>query len=92
MWVLSPHLLGVHGGSAEGIDDDHVGPGVCVDEVSPVALPQGVHHTGLIEVLQRGQVLRAVKRWGVRLGQEQRSKVTEECCNTRALLKEHSAI
>lgn len=38
-----------------------------VDEVTPVALAQRVHHTGLIEVLQRGQVLHAVKQWRVGL-------------------------
>lgn len=55
------HLLGVHGGGTDRVDDHHVGPGVCVDEVSTIALAQGMHDTGLIQVEQSCQVLTAVK-------------------------------
>lgn len=58
--MTAAHLLRVHGGGAQGVDDHHVGPSVGVDEVAPVALPQAVHHTGFIQIEQRGQVLRPV--------------------------------
>lgn len=58
---LPHYLLGVHGGGANGVNDHHVGPGVGVHQVTAVALPQGVHHAGLVEILQQGQVLHAVE-------------------------------
>lgn len=49
---LKVYLLRVHGGCAEGVDDDHVGSSKGVDEVASVALPQAVHHTGFIQIEQ----------------------------------------
>lgn len=72
-WDCSVHppgaayLLRVHGGRANGVNDHHVGPGVGVHQVAAVALPQGVHHAGLVQVLQRGQVLHAVEHGRVGL-------------------------
>lgn len=50
--VYRAYLLRVHGRCAEGVDDYHVRPSVAVDEVPSVALPQAMHHTGLIEIEQ----------------------------------------
>lgn len=55
------YLFRVHGGGANGVNDHHVGPSVGVHQVTAVPLPQGVHHAGLIQILQRGQVLYSVK-------------------------------
>lgn len=46
--VVSTHLLGIHRRCTERVDNDHVGSSKGVDEVSSVALPQAVHHAGLI--------------------------------------------
>lgn len=64
------YLLRVHGRSADGVDDHHAWPSITVDEVSSVALPQTVHHTRLVQVEQCRQILRTVKGWRVRLGEE----------------------
>lgn len=58
--MTAAYLLRVHGGGAQGVDDHHVGPSIGVDEVASVALPQAVHHAGLVQIEQRGQVLRSV--------------------------------
>lgn len=39
------YLLRIHGRCAKGVDDNHVGSRVGVDEVGSIALPQAVHHT-----------------------------------------------
>lgn len=57
----SGYLLGVHRGGANGVDDHHVGPSMGVHQITTIALPEGVHHTRLVQVLQRGQVLHPVK-------------------------------
>lgn len=59
------YLLRVHGGGTNGVNNHHVWPAVGVHQVTTVALPQGVHHTRLIQILQRGQVLHTVENWRV---------------------------
>lgn len=61
------YLLRVHWGGANGVNDSHVWPSVGVHQVTAVALPQGVHHARLIQILQRGQVLHSVEHRRVRL-------------------------
>lgn len=61
------HLLGVHSGGPPGAEDQQAGAGVRVQQASAVALAQSVHHAGLIEVHQRGQVFQTVAGGGVGL-------------------------
>lgn len=72
------YLFRVHRRSTDGVDDHHAEPGVCVDEVSSITLPQTVHHARLVQVEQSRQVLRAVEGWRVRLeekGQRKKKKI-----------------
>ena len=62
------HLLRVHGGCAQRVDDHGVQAGVGVDQVASVALPQGVHDAGLVEVEQGRQVFSPVVGRRVGLG------------------------
>lgn len=86
---LPRYLFGVHGGGANGVNDHHVGPGVGVHQVTAVALPQGVHHARLVEILQRGQVLHAVEggRVCLELGSQERSLTHT---HTRARIQTHT--
>lgn len=60
MWQHSglgaSHLLGVHGRSPTGAEDEQAGASICVQQASAIALAQCVQDARLIEVHQGGQI------------------------------------
>ena len=71
------HPVTVGGQWFERVHDEEMSPSEGVDETAPIALPQGVKGTGLIQVHEIHQVFHFIQgaRVGLRGGGEQKGKI-----------------
>ncbi len=61
------HSVYIGGECLEWIENNNMTPSKCVDETTPITLPQDMKHTGLIEMYQINQVLHLVQGRGIGL-------------------------